>query len=88
MECYEKDDNDNYKTINRLLWKKCEGCESCVNCIHSLSDQNDVLSPCNNCWGNNKKYKPRFFCQFCGRPLTNEAWDILEKRMKKIEWKK
>ena len=45
----EKDDNDNYKTINHALWKKCEGCESCVNCIHSLSDKNDVLSPCNNC---------------------------------------
>lgn len=81
----EKDDNDNYKTITRSSWKKCEGCESCVNCIHSLSDQDDVLSPCNNCYGNNIKYKPRFFCQFCGRPLTNEAWDILEKRLKKIK---
>ena len=36
--------------------------------------------------GNNKKYKPRFFCQFCGRPLTNEAWDILEKRLEEIRW--
>lgn len=71
--------------IDREAWQLCENCKSCSNCEFSLYDSLEY--PCCNCnvhgTENNPfpSFEPRGFCTFCGRPLTEEAWDKLEKRL-------
>lgn len=64
--------------IDRSNWKLCFTCRSCTSCKNSTWLETDLNSPCRRCYGKNK-YKPRNFCPDCGRPLTDEAWDMLEK---------
>lgn len=66
--------------IDREAWKPCEKCYSCDNCIF-CDDRYDEL--CDECsiGFSYKKFEPFKYCKYCGRPLTDEAWDALEKRI-------
>lgn len=67
--------------IDREAWKSCKACTGCASCRHSLASGSDSKSACFWC-DNHNKYKPRSFCPECGRPLTEEAWEELEKRVR------
>lgn len=66
--------------IDREVWKPCKACTGCASCRHSLASGSDSKSACFWC-DNHNRYKPRSFCPECGRPLTEEAWEELEKRV-------
>lgn len=67
--------------IDKEKWDPCEECErrNCDNCRYTcLSVRSE---PCNKCY-NAKMWKPlRKYCPECGRPLTDEAWAELERRV-------
>lgn len=66
--------------IDRESWEECESCETCVSCKNSLVPYGE--NPCKECsFGERECYEPRNFCPDFGRPLTEEAWAELEKRM-------
>lgn len=68
--------------IDREAWEPCGECErkSCDNCRYS--EYLSYLEPCKSC-ENASKWKPmQNFCGECGRPLTPEAWAMLEKRLR------
>lgn len=67
--------------IDREAWKSCKACTGCASCRHSLASGSDSKSACFWC-DNHNKYRPRSFCPECGRPLTEEAWEELEKRVR------
>ena len=71
--------------LDRETWKPCEDCEDysvecCANCRYRgyLKVYQD---PCNSCYRENKWKPKENFCPECGRPLTDEAWKMLEKRI-------
>ena len=61
--------------------RSCKNCRSCVFSIHELKDM-----PCKKCYPNAElvltEYKPSKFCPACGKPLTDEAVDMMLKRWK------
>lgn len=65
--------------IDREAWKPCADCKSCVSCEYSMVPYGE--KPCTVCRRKNK-FKPRKFCNSCGKPLTEEAWAELEKRLR------
>lgn len=66
--------------IDKNKWPQCTLCKGCYNCVHSLEEE--PRESCKTCmWGENHKPISRY-CHRCGRPLTDEAWDELEKRMR------
>lgn len=69
--------------INREAWEPCDECTpSCWNCIDFDSDEDTCPINCQRCVNHNN-YRTRFkFCSECGRPLTPEAWAMLEKRLR------
>ena len=67
--------------IDREAWEPCEECEerNCDNCL--FCEYLSGMEPCKSCYSA-KKWKPiSRFCSECGRPLTEEAWAELEKRL-------
>lgn len=71
--------------IDRDAWEPCGECEkrNCDNCLYS--EYLSSMEPCKSCY-NAKKWKPvSRFCGNCGRPLTPEAWDELEKRLRGLQ---
>lgn len=70
--------------IDRNKWKPCWTCENdiCRTCVNAGTDP--LGDPCYKCSQDDMRgqYEPANFCPNCGRPLTNEAWDMLEKRIK------
>ena len=62
--------------IDREAWKPCIKCNGkCYFCKFNET------SKCGKC-KNHEFYSPMFnFCPDCGRPLTEDAWAELEKRM-------
>lgn len=69
--------------INKEIWEPCENCNSCLSCKYSI-DSSDIDSVC--FWCNNyKKFVPQNFCPDCGRPLTDEGWKLLKKRLEAME---
>lgn len=71
--------------IDREAWEPCGDCEkkSCDNCRYS--EYLSYLEPCKSC-ENASDWKPmQNFCGECGRPLTEEAWAMLGKRLLKGE---
>lgn len=73
------------KPIDFDKWPPCVHCKGCGNCVYFLYDDEEF--PCNRCLrgstSNNPypKFNPVGFCKFCGRPLTNEAREMLERRL-------
>lgn len=61
--------------LDRSAWQPCEECESCGNCKHG----SEHICPfgCSDLIA----FEPVGFCKHCGRPLTDAAWDMLEKRL-------
>lgn len=72
--------------IDRSAWEPCEECkeisywdEKCDNCKYDDLFANQ--EPCASC-ESKSKWEPCYsFCPTCGRPLTDAAWDMLEKRL-------
>ena len=60
--------------------RSCKSCRSCVFSIHQLKDM-----PCKKCDPNAEcvltEYKPSNFCPACGRPLTDEAVEMVMERL-------
>ncbi|MGI6096478.1 MAG: DUF6378 domain-containing protein [Lachnospiraceae bacterium] len=70
------------KPFDREAWEPCGECApNCWNCVDSEADEDTYPMTC-QCCVNHNQYRPRFkFCSECGRPLTPEAWEELEKRV-------
>lgn len=66
--------------IDREAWGECESCFSCASCEYSSNPYWEF--PCNKCSGGKREYyDPLNFCPECGRPLTEEGWAMLEKKL-------
>lgn len=69
--------------IDREAWEPCESCNTCENC-RNKDDYNPyegMLGLCAQCY-KKSEFDPFKFCKECGRPLTEEAWAELEKRLR------
>ena len=69
--------------IDRETWEPCYACKSCGNCEEAgkaTGEKINYVHPCHSCL-NCDNFKPVAFCRKCGRPLTEEAWAELEKRI-------
>lgn len=64
--------------IDREAWEPCEKCNTCWTCKLALNEF--VREPCMSC-GAFKNHKSLNFCPWCGRPLTDEAWAELERKV-------
>ena len=64
--------------------RSCKSCRSCVFSIHQLKDM-----PCKKCDPNAEcvltEYKPSNFCPACGRPMTDEAVDMVMERLEALK---
>lgn len=71
-----------YPVVNKEMWKSCDMCKTCRNCLNLIEDilDNPYESPCNSCF-EYSKFSPVPYCYNCGRPLTDEAWKELWKRL-------
>lgn len=67
--------------LDRSRWVRCKECVPpwCKTCIRYDVRNMDTICTC-SCI-NHSKHKPNNFCQSCGRPLTEEAWAELERRI-------
>lgn len=74
--------------IDRSAWKPCVECApNCSWCKH-YQEVKAISDICHKC-KHYSNYEPDYnFCCECGRPLTNEAWNILEKRLEEIDARK
>ena len=63
--------------------RSCKSCRSCVFCINNLKDM-----PCKKCDPNAEcvvtEYKPSNFCPVCGKPLTDEAVQMVMERLEAL----
>lgn len=82
IEREEKDQAKKMLTI-RSMWEPCKTCRSCDNCKNNsdYSPDEGIYGECGQCH-EYSNFEPRNFCGECGRPLTNEAWSIIEKRIR------
>ena len=64
--------------------QSCKSCRSCVFSIHQMRDQ-----PCKKCDPNAEcaltEYKPSNFCPICGKPLTNEAVQMVMQKLEALK---
>lgn len=69
--------------IDREAWEPCESCLSCDNCRNQkdYDPYEGTYGECGQCYGY-AHFEPCNFCHECGKPLTPEAWEILEKRLR------
>lgn len=67
--------------LDRSRWEGCQECtpQSCGTCLRY--DNRNTGDPCTTSCIKHSKYKPVNFCKNCGRPLTDEAWAELERRI-------
>ena len=74
--------------IDREAWEPCAKCVGCGNCYYFLYDDDEY--PCNKCLKESTdknqypKFEPIGFCKHCGRPLTDEAVQMVMERMEKL----
>ena len=68
------------------VWRECRSCKGCRSCVYSIHDLKDM--PCKKCDPNAEgivtEYKPSNFCPVCGKPLTDEAVDMVMKRFEEL----
>lgn len=70
--------------IDRSELEPCEKCISCANCKRGDEELcSRLYEECETCH-KYSNFEPRNFCSECGRPLTDAAWDMLEKRLEKL----
>ena len=64
----------------------CRSCKSCRSCVFSINNLKDM--PCKKCDPNAEcvltEYKPSNFCPVCGKPLTDEAVQMVMERLKEV----
>ena len=64
----------------------CRSCKSCRSCVFSIHATKDM--PCKKCDPNAEgvltEYKPSNFCPVCGKPLTDEAVDMVMERLEAL----
>ena len=64
--------------------RSCKSCRSCVFSIHAIKDM-----PCKKCDPNAEgvltEYKPSKFCPVCGKPLTDEAVQMVMERLEALK---
>lgn len=67
--------------LDRSRWVGCKECVPpwCKTCIRY--DVRNMDTICTFSCINHSKHKPNNFCQSCGRPLTEESWAELERRI-------
>ena len=67
--------------IDREKWGMCEVCQlrNCNNC--QFINLSSLEQPCSECDGKSKWQPAGNYCWCCGRPLTEEAWAELERRV-------
>lgn len=75
IEREEKDQAKKMLTI-RSMWEPCKTCRD-----ESDGDPMRIYYSANWDGGIGFEYGEALFCPSCGRPLTNEAWSIIEKRI-------
>lgn len=71
------------QTFSELDRSRWEGCNECATPGCSTCKSIDIVpgyEPCSSC-RRHTNYNPFKFCQYCGRPLTEEAWAELERRI-------
>lgn len=66
--------------LDRSAWEPCRRCKTCQSCKSSICSIDDKSSGCYDC-DHMENYEPMGFCPWCGRPLTDAAWEMLEKRL-------
>ena len=68
------------------VWRGCRSCKSCRSCVFSVHAIKDM--PCKKCDPNVEgvltEYKPSKFCPVCGKPLTDEAVEMVMERMEAL----
>ena len=68
------------------VWRGCRSCKSCRSCVYNICDLKDM--PCKKCDPNAEgvltEYKPSKFCPVCGKPLTDEAVQMVMERLEEI----
>lgn len=68
------------------VWRGCRSCKGCRSCVYSIHDLKDM--PCKKCDPNAEgivtEYKPSNFCPVCGKPLTDEAVQMVLERLEAI----
>lgn len=71
--------------INREAWEPCTVCgeRKCDNCL--FGDYLSYMEPCRSCQDASEWKPTQKFCGECGRPLTEEAWAELEKRLRGLQ---
>lgn len=81
VRSFKVDETSKYG-IDRDSWETCSECEkkNCDNCYYG--DYLARMEPCNSCEGADHWKPIQNFCGECGRPLAEEAWAMLEKRLK------
>lgn len=67
--------------IDRSKWEACRKCRSCWTCKSAIEPVRAENSKCFLC-EDSSNYEPLNFCPHCGRPLTEEAWAELERRLR------
>lgn len=71
------------------LWRGCEQCQpSCGTCEHMYEwDKYGKPQECTSCKENGyvNYISDSKFCEYCGRPLTNEAVQIVMERMEALK---
>lgn len=70
--------------IIREAWEPCYMCkdDNCATCINVGLYRG--YAPCNTCYDEGNQYEAASFCPNCGRPLTVDAWEELEKRLNMV----
>ena len=70
--------------LDRSAWEPCRRCKTCQSCKSSICGLDDKSSECYDC-DNMGNYEPMGFCPWCGRPMTDAAWEMLERRIARHE---
>lgn len=70
--------------IDRSAWEPCAYCgdysgKCCANCWNG--GKQAYQEPCKSCYCASKWKPKENFCPECGRPMTDAAWEMLEKRL-------
>ena len=66
--------------LDRSAWEPCNRCKSCWTCKSAIEPVRAENSKCFLC-EYLSNYEPLNYCPHCGRPLTDAAWEMLEKRL-------